>query len=282
MKKVNVLNLMILFTLFVALSLGTGTTAFGGDYGGDSSSSSSSDKEENKDGGSSTQITKLSDKEVKKIFDLIGGKEGKDLSNLFSGTDLTQRELMEIRQAILEGNMDQANFNADLISGLTLTVECLDAAGQVSQLGLSFVPGVGWVAAGLLDGARDGADAYRDGKSASEILSAATIGAATSVAINKLSPLNADKTFKGAKRAWSMATKKGGKRTAQASWAFIKNVAKYTAKKETERRAGNTIKGALNNASKKTPNRVSRPSYTTNNMGTGGFDVSSTGQKYWK
>jgi hypothetical protein len=283
MKKMSFLNVIITFTLFIALTLGTCTGAFGyGDGGGGGGSDSGGNKNENSDDAANVEITKLSDSEVEKIFNLIGGKEGEDLSNIFKGTDLTQRELMEIRQGILEGNMNQENFNADLMNALTITVECLDTAGQVSQFGLSFVPGVGWVAAGLLDTARGGADAYRDGKSVKEILSEAAIAGATSVTINKLSPLGADKTFNNAKSAFNMLTKGSGNYTGKAVKVFTKNITKYGLKKEVERRTGDAMKNALNNASKKTPNRVSRPSYTTPYMGPGGFDVTPTGQKMYK
>ncbi len=275
------IKIIIILTLFLFLSIEVTNTAFG--YGGGSSGGSggSGDKNENESSKPNIQIEKLSDKEVKKIFALIGGKSGNNLSNIFSGTDLTKRELMAIRQSILEGDSTAANTEATIISGLTFTVECLDKAGQISQIGLSFVPGVGWVTAGLLDTARGGADAYRDGKSASEILSEAAIAGVSSVTINKLSPLGADKTFNNAKSAWNIATKGSGKNTVKAIKIFSTNIVKYGLKKEGESRAGNALKDTLNNAVKQSKNKVSRPTYRTTWMGPGGFTVTKTGRKLY-
>lgn len=273
MEKINYFKIILSLTVGLFLFSGASNTALGG-YGGEGGEGAV-DTTRSKP---ATKITKLSDAEIRKIFSMLDARSRDTFSSVFSGTSRTARDLMSIRQAVLEGDMQRANAEASLINGLTITVEYLDKAGQWSQLGLSFVPGVGWVTAGLLDTARGGVDAYRDGKSATEIFKDATIAGVASVTINKLSPLGADKTFKGAKRAWNMATKGSGKRTAQAVKAFVTNVSKYGVKKETERRAGNAVKAALNNATKQTPNRVPRPTY----MGTMGFDVTPTGQKLYK
>jgi len=265
-KKTKIILLSILI-LFLSVSITASVSAYGGDGGTPADGS----------GGPPVQ-TNLSDKAILNIFSVLDAKSRAEMLKIFSGSDYTSIELMRIRQTLLEQQMSSAHTGKSIMDGLTVTVEFLDKAGQWSQFGLSFVPGVGWVTSGLLDTARGGADAYRDGKSAEEILKEATIAGLSSVTINKLSPLGADKSFNNAKSAYNIATKGSGKQTGKAVKIFIKNVGSYGTKKEAERRTGDALKNALNNAGNQAPNRSPAPVY----MGPGGYDTTPMGTKVYK
>jgi hypothetical protein len=251
---------------FLLLSVNTTVFAYGGDGGGDETATS-------------TTVTPLTDEQISKIFSLLDAKSRETLSKAFSGTDKTARELMTIRQAILEREMASANTAASVMHGLTVTVECLDKAGQWSQFALSFVPGVGWATTGALDAARAGADAYRDGKDMKEILTDATIAGVTSVTINKLSPLDADKTFNSAKAAFNIA--RTGSKSAQkkAIELTAKNLVKYGGKKGSEYYAGAALSSALHGATKQAPNQVAPPTYINSSLG---YDTTSYGTPVYK
>ena len=267
MKKTGKKIIMSLtLLLFLLISVNTTVFAYGGGGGGGEIATT-------------TTIAPLTDEQVKKIFSLLDAKSREALSNAFSGTDKTARELMAIRQAILEGDMARANTAASVMNALTVTVECLDQAGQWSQFALSFVPGVGWVTSGTLDAARAGANAYRDGKSAGEILTDATIAGVTSVAVNKLSPLGADKTFNSAKAAFNIAVTGSKKAQKTAIKLAAKNLIKYGVKKESEALAGAALSSALNSATKQTPNRVTPPTYINSSLG---YDTTSSGTRVYK
>lgn len=267
MKKTGKKIIMSLtLILFLLISVNTTVFAYGG--GGDEIATTTT-----------STITPLADEQVKEIFSSLDAKSREALSNAFSGTDKTARELMAIRQAILEGDMASANAAASLVNALTVTVECLDKAGQWSQFALSFVPGVGWVTSGTLDAARAGANAYRDGKSAGEIFTDATIAGVTSVAVNKLSPLGADETFNSAKAAFNIAITGSKKAQKTAIKLATKNLIKYGGKKELETLAGAGLSSALNSATKQTPNQVPPPTYINSSLG---YDTTSYGTPVYK
>jgi hypothetical protein len=266
-------KIMMSLTLisFLLLSVNTTVFAYGGGGGGDAGG-----------GGeiaTSTTITPLTDEQIKKIFSLLDAKSRETLSKAFSGTGKTARELMAIRQAILEGEMASANAAASVMNALTVTVECLDKAGQWSQFALSFVPGVGWVTTGTLDAARAGANAYRDGKDIKEILTDATIAGVTSVTINKLSPLDADKTFNSARAAFNIARTGSKKAQTTAIKLAAKNVIKFGGKKGSEYYAGAALSSALNSATKQAPNRVAPPAYINSSLG---YDTTIYGTPVYK
>lgn len=81
---------------------------------------------------------------------------------------------------------DTANRNANISQAIENGLGYVDAAGQKAQLALSFVPGVGWATSVSLDTARAGANAYRDGKTAGNIMSEMLTGGTTSFISNKL------------------------------------------------------------------------------------------------
>lgn len=272
MEKANGLKVILVCSMVLFFLSGAISTALG--YGGGDGNATGSSTT-----AAPSKITKLSDEEVKRIFSLLDATSRQTMTNVFSGSDYTARELMGIRQAILEGDRTRANAEAALINGLTVTVEFLDEAGQWSQFGLSFVPGVGWVTSGLLDTARGGVDAYRDGKSTSEILKSATIAGVSSVTINKLSPLDADKTYNTAKTAWNIVTKGSKKHTGKAVKVFVKNSVKYLAKKEAEAQAGGALSSALSNSTKRAPNRAPMPVGINSSLG---YDVTPMGMKVYK
>ncbi len=225
------------------------------------------------------QITQLSQEEIERIFSALDEETRERLTEALAGTDLTPRELMTIRQGFLERDMESAQMEAALIHGLTVTVEGLDEAGQWSQLGLAFVPGVGWVTSGLIDTARGGANAYRDGKDVNEILSSAAIAGVSSVTINKLSPLGADESFNSARAALNMLKSGSGKNTGKLVKVFIKGGVKFVGKKETERRAGDAMSAALASSTKQAPNRAPAPDYINSELG---YDVTPMGTRVYK
>jgi hypothetical protein len=271
MEKINYFKIMLSLTVALFICLGVNGTALGyGDGGGSDTSSSEP---------APTKVTRLSEDEMREIFSSLDAESRETMTNVFSGSDLTARELMTIRQEILEASRQSAQTGASIIHGLTLTVEGLDWLGQKTQTALSFVPGVGWVTSGVLDAARGGADAYRDGKSASEILKEATIAGVSSVTINKLSPLGADETFNSARGAWNILTRGSGKHTGKAARVFIRSGIKYVAKKEGERRAGDALKEGLRSSTSQAPNRVPTPTYINSSLG---YDVTPMGTRVYK
>ena len=270
MKKTGKKIIMSLtLLLFLLISVNTTVFAYGGGGGGGGGGEIAT----------TTTIAPLTDEQVKKIFSLLDAKSREALSNAFSGTDKTARELMAIRQAILEGEMASANAAASVMHGLTVTVECLDKAGQWSQFALSFVPGVGWVTSGTLDVARAGANAYRDGKNAREILTDATIAGVASVTINRLSPLDADKTFNSARAAFNIARTGSKKAQKTAIKVATKNLIRYGGKKGSEVLAGAGLSSALNSATKQAPNQVTPPTYINSSLG---YDKTSYGAPVYK
>ena len=273
MKKNQRARIFLSMALVLVFVLGTHGPALGYGDGGDGEGSSGSREE------GSSQIKTLTEDEISEIFSSVDAQTRQNMIDTFAGTSLTPRQMMSIRQQILEQNMRSAHTEASIINVLTMTVEGLDWAGEKTQLVLSFVPGVGWVTAGALDAARGGANAYRDGKSTSEIIKAATIAGVSSVTINKLSPLDADKTFNSARAGWNILTKGSGKHAGQAGYIFVKNGVKYLGKKEGERQAGNMLSSALNSSTKQVPNRAPQPTYINSPMG---FDTLPNGVRVYK
>ena len=266
-KKI-VMSLTLISFLFLSVS----TTVFA--YGGGGGDAGGGGEIE-----TSTTVTPLSDEQVREIFSSLDAETRESLSNAYSGTDKTARELMAIRQAVLEGDMTSANTAASVMHALTVTAECLDKAGQWSQFALSFVPGVGWVTSGTLDVARAGANAYRDGKNAREILTDATIAGVASVTVNRFSPLDADKTFNSARAAFNIARTGSKKAQTTALKLATKNAVKYGGKKGSEYFAGAALSSALNNATKQAPNQVAPPTYINSSLG---YDTTSYGAPVYK
>ncbi|MCD4676961.1 MAG: hypothetical protein K8S18_13340, partial [Desulfobacula sp.] len=125
MEKINYFKIILSLTVGLFLFSGASNTALGG-YGGEGGEGAV-DTTRSKP---ATKITKLSDAEIRKIFSMLDARSRDTFSSVFSGTSRTARDLMSIRQAVLEGDMQRANAEASLINGLTITVEYLDKAGQ--------------------------------------------------------------------------------------------------------------------------------------------------------
>lgn len=274
MKKRNCPKISILLALFFFIFSGADTIARACDGGGGGGADAPGSGDQGL-----TQITRLSDEEVAQIFSLLDEASRQTMTNAFAGSDYTARQLMAIRQQILERESQSANAEASLIHGLTVTVEFLDEAGQWSQFGLAFVPGVGWVSGGLLDTARGGADAYRDGKDVSEIIKNAAIAGVSSVTISKLSPLGADETFNTARGAFNVLRRGSGKQTGKAARVFVKAAVKYVVKKEEEALAGSALSAGLASSTRQVPNRAPGPHYINSSLG---YDVTPMGVNVYK
>ena len=127
------------------------------------------------------------------------------LITAFTGSTISKRDLLTIRQVFLEHNSAVANNEAAMLDACVKVLEVLDKAGEYTQEGLSFVPGVGWVTAAALGAARGGANAYRDGLGGKEIAQGIVIGGGASALVGRFSPMNADTAFTTARAGINLA-----------------------------------------------------------------------------
>lgn len=203
--------------------------------------------------------------ELVDIFGNLNPSQQDTLITAFTGSTITKRDLLTIRQVFLEQNSNAANNEAAMLDACVKTLEILDKLGEYSQEGLSFVPGVGWVTAAALGAARGGANAYRDGKAPGDIVKGIVIGGGASGLVGKFSPMNADKAFSTARAGINLArnaiTKKVRKR---ATVVAVKAIARYGAKKGVdygaEKGIGKAMEQAVNILGAE--NRASVPDYS--------------------
>lgn len=97
-----------------------------------------------------------------------------------------EKGLVELVNKFNRNAGKMANRSADTAQTIETTLSYVDKTGQTAQTALSFVPGVGWVTSLGLDAARSGANAYRDDKTAGEIMTETLKGGTVSVVTNKL------------------------------------------------------------------------------------------------
>lgn len=203
--------------------------------------------------------------ELVSIFGTLNPSQQDTLITAFTGSTIEKRDLLTIRQVFLEQNSNAANNEAAMLDACVKTLEVLDKLGEYSQEGLSFVPGVGWVTAAALGAARGGANAYRDGKTPSDIVKGIVIGGGASGLVGKFSPMNADKAFTTARAGINLArnaiTKKVRER---ATVVAVKAVARYGAKKGVDYGAEKAIGKAMEQAANilSAENRASVPDYS--------------------
>nr|WP_321260687.1 hypothetical protein [uncultured Pseudodesulfovibrio sp.] len=203
--------------------------------------------------------------ELVDIFGNLNPSQQDTLITAFTGSTITKRDLLTIRQVFLEQNSNAANNEAAMLDACVKTLEILDKLGEYSQEGLSFVPGVGWVTAAALGAARGGANAYRDGKAPGDIVKGIVIGGGASGLVGKFSPMNADKAFSTARAGINLArnaiTKKVRKR---ATVVAVKAIARYGAKKGVDYGAEKGIGKAMEQAANilGAENRASVPDYS--------------------
>ena len=95
-------------------------------------------------------------------------------------------QLLGFVQEINALSADQAAQAGDRAKAIEDSLGYIDSLGQKSQTVLSFVPGVGWAWSVGLDSARAGADSYREGKSAQEVLTNAVVSGGLSYFTNKV------------------------------------------------------------------------------------------------
>ena len=264
MKKSNCLKVILTLTVVLLLVFGANNTVLGyGDGGGGGGGGSDGSGGEAASGGSaSEQITKLTDEEILVLWAPMVGRHPTPSAGTY-----TTRELMALRQRILQDEQRAWQLEAAIDRGLCATVEGFDWLGQQAQFVLAFVPGVGWVTSIGLGAARGGANAYRDGKSEGEVLANTLAAGAASGIIKKLSPLGADKALKTATGAWRTLVNTSSKRAAgRAIDVFQNNGIKYVAIKGVEREAKAALGGALSslasNSTKQVPHKETPPVYT--------------------
>ena len=99
------------------------------------------------------------------------------LSYLLEGQEMTTRDLMGIRQTMLELDSTGATIQRYEAQVNLVLVQSADAAGEVSRFFLAFVPGVGWGTTAALSTARSGADEIKKGGDAWDVSGAMTIDA---------------------------------------------------------------------------------------------------------
>lgn len=198
------------------------------------------------------------------LFESTTPEDRAQLVRVFTGTTISKRELISVRQIFLTRRSEQLARRASFIDFLTKTVEALDTAGQWAQTGLTFVPGVGWVTSAGLSAARAGADAYKGGKSGTEIVQDMVVNGAASAVVGKFSPLNADKSFSTARAGINLA--RGTTSTAirnRAAKVAVKGLGRFTGKKLSESYTEKGISAALGEVSNfmGAQNNATPPSY---------------------
>jgi hypothetical protein len=211
---------------------GGGGGGGGGDGGGGDS-----------DGAASSAIQPLSRQQIENIFGRIGNQKGLSAQTVetmvwvFKGKRVDPKQLYRLRQQVLESQSSQANNWASFVDGATTLVVTVDTVGYYTQFALSFVPGVGWVTTATLSIARSGADTYKQGGDAGQIVKSMAIDGAASLII------------KG-----SRLGSKGGKALERASQSYhaSKTVISKTVKKALLKRAKqHLVKGEALKAIKK-------------------------------
>ncbi len=206
--------------------------------------------------------------ELNQIFSGLTPSQRSDLVRDFSGSTVTKRDLMEVRQVFNVQNSDRAGSRADMINAMVKTLEVLDRAGQLSQDGLAFVPGVGMVTSTLLGGARSGADAYKSGASTKDIAVKTLSGGVASAIMSKFS--QADKALRNVRRASGLAVSAMNRSIKNRARAMIaKAAALFAGKKARDMAAEKGIAAGLNAIANKKAcrNRVSVPSYSRSGYG---------------
>ena len=172
MKKTKILLLALLLSvLLTGFSFATPGGHGGGGGGGGSGSGG------DKSTSSVTTVKPMTAEDIKTVFTQIGPGKGPGFDSatvtlmtaLLEGREMSIRDLMTIRQTMLEiesfgTTIDRYQAGANLI-----LVQILDGAGQISQIALTIVPGVGWGTNAALSITRAGADEIKKGSDISKI-----------------------------------------------------------------------------------------------------------------
>jgi hypothetical protein len=175
------------------------------------------DFDEPETAGDTVQLETPQEQELKKAWEALGGKSGTGQS--YENWQKSERAGKVMIQQRLEREAAQAQTGSARINIAVITLEYVDSAGKVAQVGLSFIPAVGAGTSAGLDAGREFAEVYQkardSGASHSEAISqgmkSATVKGATSMATAGL-------IGKVAGNTWDKATKITGGR--------VKDVAK--------------------------------------------------------
>lgn len=254
--------------VLVVCLLGSGIALASGSGGGSSSGSSSGSGGSGayESSGGSGSMKSWSRQDLELIFKDVQPERRSEMVQAFRGTTITRRQLLQIRQSIFEQSARDAERSAAILGNLLTCLEVMDKAGQISQTGLSFVPGVGWVTSASLGAARGAADSYRDGKSGAEIATNALTGGAAAGLVGKFSPLNADKAFNTARVGVNIARTTASKEVQKkAAKVAAKAVSRYAGAKVAEMETGEALGAAMNEAAQVmgVQNRAPEPDYQT-------------------
>lgn len=237
----------------------------GGGGGGGGGGSSAIDQTSGGTMGGSQSIAAWGQSELENIFKDVDPKRKGALIDAYRGTTITRRQLLLIRQSVFQESAREADRNTAILDTLMKTLQVLDTAGQYSQLGLSFVPGVGWVTSTSLGAARAAADGYRDGKTGSEIAADVLIdGAASAIVGAKFSSLNANGALSMAKRSIKLTRTSVVKGTPQkAAKIAVKALGRYGTIKAAEIKATDALKSVVTDAAQAVgaKNMAVAPSY---------------------
>lgn len=235
----------LLFTVwalfFLVITAGSSAYGYGGGGGGGGEGGAGSS---NASTSTFTTVKPLTAEDIKNVFTTIGTGNipGFDsptitlITTLLEGHEMSIRDLMTIRQTMLTAQnftttLDQYQAGANLI-----LIQILDGAGQISQIVLTIVPGVGWGTNAALGIARSGADEIKKGSDISKIGGEMLLDGAVSV-ITKGVPLG---------DIGDAAINKGVKGVVMASGAISKTVQKNLVRRGTRRVAAGLAVKALN------------------------------------
>lgn len=219
----GLLALSLLLTPALASAYGGGGGG-GGDVGGGVGG-----------GTTTTNIEPWTQAELQAIFSTTSAQQRSTLVQAFAGSTISRRDLLNIRQVFLNQNADAANNEAAMLNACVKTLEILDAMGELTQDGLAFVPGVGWVTSAALSGARAGAEGYRDGLSTGDIVKGVVISTTSSALVSKFSPLDADRAFQTARAGINVARNALTEQIKSRALGIVqRNITRYGIKKYVE------------------------------------------------
>ncbi len=173
MKKSKQNTLLFTVVLILFLMTSVDTPVFGHSGG----SKDGGDKSIGSTTSSMTTIKPMTAEDIKTVFTQIGPGKGPGFDSatvtlmtaLLEGHEMSIRDLMTIRQTMLELQSFGTTIDRYQAGANLLLIQILDGSGQISQLVLTIVPGVGWGINAALSITRTGAEEIKKGSDISKI-----------------------------------------------------------------------------------------------------------------
>jgi hypothetical protein len=172
MKKTKILLLALLLSVLLT-GFSFATPGGHGDGGGGGGGGGVIEKTTS----SMTTVKPMTAEDIKTVFTQIGPGKGPGFDSatvtlmtaLLEGHEMSIRDLMTIRQTMLELQSFGTTIDRYQAGANLLLIQILDGAGQISQIVLTIVPGVGWGINAALSITRTGAEEIKKGSDISKI-----------------------------------------------------------------------------------------------------------------